>query len=223
MTDNTIDSKLYQDGPVHYVPKSDGMSNELNNILSLFTAYNRAIDAVEKGVMMKLIVAWAIGTCLKIFTTGIVANRDLETQTADARTAAMREAGVVVPDTFEELPRVPKPMNASQGSIYYFNGLQELDLIRKPAAFISTISDEHGQELFYADMSISDVFKEDIGAGSVVSSLWFNCVLWCPCWLLLHLQRHRPGQRAFLINLEVGGVTKYLPPLHTLLRSVTGH
>ncbi|KIL53875.1 hypothetical protein M378DRAFT_28848 [Amanita muscaria Koide BX008] len=91
---------------------------------------------------------------------GIVANSDLETQTADARTAAMREAGVVVPDTFEELPR---------GSIYYFNGVQELDLIRKPAAFISTISDERGQELFYTDMSISDVFKEDIGAGSVVT------------------------------------------------------
>ena len=39
---------------------------------------------------------------------------------------------------------------------------QELGLIRKPAAFISTISDERGQELLYAGMRISDVFKEDI-------------------------------------------------------------
>ena len=35
--------------------------------------------------------------------------------------------------------------------------LQELGLIRKPAAFISTISDERGQELLYAGMRISDV------------------------------------------------------------------
>jgi ATP citrate (pro-S)-lyase len=51
---------------------------------------------------------------------------------------------------------------------------QELGLIRKPAAFISTISDERGQELLYAGMRISDVFKEDIGIGGVVSLLWFK-------------------------------------------------
>ena len=47
-------------------------------------------------------------------------------------------------------------------------------MIRKPAAFISTISDERGQELLYAGMRISDVFKEDIGLGGVVSLLWFK-------------------------------------------------
>ncbi|KAJ7718503.1 hypothetical protein B0H14DRAFT_3170815 [Mycena olivaceomarginata] len=46
---------------------------------------------------------------------------------------------------------------------------QELGLIRKPAAFISTISDERGQELLYTGMRISDVFKEDIA--SEVSSV----------------------------------------------------
>lgn len=51
---------------------------------------------------------------------------------------------------------------------------QELGLIRKPAAFISTISDERGQELLYAGMRISEVFKEDIGIGGVVSLLWFK-------------------------------------------------
>jgi hypothetical protein len=30
-------------------------------------------------------------------------------------------------------------------------------MIRKPAAFISTISDERGQELLYAGMPISDI------------------------------------------------------------------
>ncbi len=52
--------------------------------------------------------------------------------------------------------------------------VQELGLIRKPAAFISTISDERGQELLYAGMRISEVFKEEIGIGGVVSLLWFK-------------------------------------------------
>jgi len=47
-------------------------------------------------------------------------------------------------------------------------------MIRKPAAFISTISDERGQELLYAGMRISDVFKEEIGIGGVLSLLWFK-------------------------------------------------
>ena len=50
----------------------------------------------------------------------------------------------------------------------------KLGLIRKPAAFISTISDERGQELMYAGMRISDVFKEELGIGGVISLLWFK-------------------------------------------------
>ena len=51
---------------------------------------------------------------------------------------------------------------------------QELGLIRKPAAFLSTICDERGEELLYAGMPISDVFKDDIGIGGVLSLLWFQ-------------------------------------------------
>lgn len=47
-------------------------------------------------------------------------------------------------------------------------------MVRKPAAFISTISDERGSELIYSGMRISDVFKEDIGIGGVISLLWFK-------------------------------------------------
>ena len=55
-----------------------------------------------------------------------------------------------------------------------YNWAQELGLIRKPAAFISTISDDRGQELLYAGMPISDVFREEIGIGGVMSLLWFR-------------------------------------------------
>lgn len=52
--------------------------------------------------------------------------------------------------------------------------LQELGLIRKPASFMTSICDERGQELIYAGMPITDVFKEDIGIGGVLGLLWFQ-------------------------------------------------
>jgi len=238
MMDNIIASKLYRAGSVGYVSKSGGMSNELNNILSLVTngTYEgiaiggdrypgtsfidhllryeadpeckmlvllgevggveeyRVIEAVKAGKITKPIVAWAIGTCAKMFATevqfghaGSMANSAMET--ADAKNVAMKEAGFVVPDTFEDLPLVLQQTYeslVSKGVItpqaekeppvipMDYKWAQELGLIRKPAAFISTISDERGQELLYAGMRISDVFKEDIGLGGVVSLLWFK-------------------------------------------------
>ncbi|EIN08779.1 ATP-citrate synthase [Punctularia strigosozonata HHB-11173 SS5] len=238
MMDNIISSKLYRAGSVGYVSKSGGMSNELNNILSLVTngTYEgiaiggdrypgstfidhllryeadpeckmlvllgevggieeyRVIEAVKSGKIKKPIVAWAIGTCAKMFSTevqfghaGSMANSDLET--ADAKNSAMRAAGFIVPETFEDLPIalkstyeklvsagaiVPKPERDPPVIPMDYKWAQELGLIRKPAAFISTISDERGQELLYSGMPISQVFKEEIGIGGVVSLLWFK-------------------------------------------------
>ncbi|CAK5276176.1 unnamed protein product [Mycena citricolor] len=238
MMDNIIASKLYRAGSVGYVSKSGGMSNELNNILSLVTdgTYEgiaiggdrypgstfidhllryeadpnckmlvllgevggveeyRVIEAVKSGRITKPIVAWAIGTCAKMFDTEVQFGHagsmaDSEMETADAKNKAMRAAGFVVPETFEELPRVLRETYqslVSRGVISEksepdppvipmdYKWASELGLIRKPAAFISTISDERGQELLYAGMRISDVFKEDIGLGGVVSLLWFK-------------------------------------------------
>ena len=110
-------------------------------------------------------------------------------ETADAKNSAMRAAGFIVPDTFEDLPAVLNQLYeklVQAGTIVPqkerdppvipmdYKWAQDLGLIRKPAAFISTISDERGQELLYAGMRISDVFKEDIGLGGVVSLLWFK-------------------------------------------------
>ncbi|KZV68350.1 ATP-citrate synthase [Peniophora sp. CONT] len=238
MMDNIIASKLYRPGSVGYVSKSGGMSNELNNMLSLYTngTYEgiaiggdrypgstfidhllryeadpdckmlvllgevggveeyRVIEAVKSGKIKKPIVAWAIGTCAKMFTTevqfghaGSMANSNMET--ADAKNSAMRAAGFIVPETFEDLPAVLNQLYeklVQAGTIVPtkereppvipmdYKWAQDLGLIRKPAAFISTISDERGQELLYAGMRISDVFKEDIGLGGVVSLLWFK-------------------------------------------------
>lgn len=238
MMDNILASKLYRAGSVGYVSKSGGMSNELNNILSLTTngTYEgiaiggdrypsttfidhllryqkdpnckmlvllgevggveeyRVIDAVKQGIITKPIVAWAIGTCAKMFTTevqfghaGSMANSDLET--ASAKNAAMKAAGFYVPDTFEELPLLlrevygqlvgsgaiePKPERPPPAIPIDYKWAQELGMVRKPAAFISTISDERGSELMYSGVKISEVFKSEMGIGGVISLLWFK-------------------------------------------------
>lgn len=152
------------------------------------------IEAVNNGLITKPIVAWAIGTCASMFATevqfghaGSFANSQLET--AKAKNQAMREAGFFVPETFEDFPlvlgKVYRDMVAKGAIVPQsepeppkipidYAWAQELGLIRKPAAFISTISDDRGQELLYAGMPISDVFKEEIGIGGVMSLLWFR-------------------------------------------------
>lgn len=154
----------------------------------------KVIEAVKEGVITKPIVAWAIGTCASMFKTevqfghaGSFANSQLET--AATKNKSMKEAGFYVPNTFEELPELlsslyqklvkdgtikPQAEPAVPKIPIDYSWAQELGLIRKPAAFISTISDDRGQELLYAGMPISDVFKEDIGIGGVMSLLWFR-------------------------------------------------
>lgn len=151
-------------------------------------------NAVKEGKITKPVVAWCIGTCGSMFKTevqfghaGSFANSDMET--AVAKNAALRAAGVYVPETFEALPKIlgevfnglvakgtikvaPEPEPPTIPIDYAW--AQELGLVRKPTSFISTISDDRGQELLYAGMPISDVFKEDLGIGGVLSLLWFR-------------------------------------------------
>ena len=154
----------------------------------------RVIEAVKSGVITKPVVAWAIGTVASMLKTevqfghaGSLANSQLET--AATKNKSMREAGILVPNAFEDLPELltqvyqkmvkageikPQPEPIVPKIPIDYSWAQELGLVRKPAAFISTISDDRGQELLYAGIPITDVFKENIGIGGVMSLLWFR-------------------------------------------------
>lgn len=152
------------------------------------------IQAIQDGRITKPLVAWCIGTCASIFPfevqfghAGALARGDMET--SKAKNKALKEAGCYVPDSFNEIgasikqvfndlvsagtivvrPEVPVPKVPMD-----YNWAKRLGLIRKPSNFISTISDERGDELRYAGMSISEVFSNDIGVGGVLSLLWFQ-------------------------------------------------
>jgi len=152
------------------------------------------IEAVKSGQITKPLIAWCIGTCAKIFPYEVQfghagASAHGNAETAEAKNNAMKEAGIHVPASFDEFgATIQKIYNdlVSQGTIVPrpeprtptipmdYSWAQQLGLIRKPTNFVSSISDERGDELLYAGMPLSRVFEEEIGVGGVISLLWFK-------------------------------------------------
>jgi len=151
-------------------------------------------EALKRKMITKPLVIWVTGTCTKAFKTEVQfghagAKAGSEEETADSKNAALRKAGAIVPNsyddydqkikaTYEDLVKKgvikPKPEPPTpKVPMDYAKALKD-GVIRKPANFICTISDDRGEELLYGKMPISEVFKKDIGIGGVLSILWFK-------------------------------------------------
>lgn len=151
-------------------------------------------EAIKSGKIKKPLVCWCIGTCSDMFSTDVQfghagASAGAEEETATAKNAALKLAGAHVPASFDELgdeilkvyselvksgvivpePEVPPPPVPMD-----YNWARELGLIRKPASFMTSICDERGQELLYAGIPITEVFRQEMGIGGVLSLLWFQ-------------------------------------------------
>uniref|UniRef100_A0A4W5RG74 ATP-citrate synthase n=1 Tax=Hucho hucho TaxID=62062 RepID=A0A4W5RG74_9TELE len=151
-------------------------------------------QGIKEGRITKPVVCWCIGTCATMFSSevqfghaGACANQAFET--AVAKNQALRDAGAFVPKSFDELGDVIRTVYdelVANGTIVPaqevppptvpmdYSWARELGLIRKPASFMTSICDERGQELIYAGMPITEVFKEEIGLGGVLGLLWFQ-------------------------------------------------
>ncbi|XP_036123915.1 ATP-citrate synthase isoform X4 [Molossus molossus] len=149
---------------------------------------------IKEGRITKPVVCWCIGTCATMFSSevqfghaGACANQASET--AVAKNQALKEAGVFVPWSFDELGEIIQSVYddlVNKGVIVPaqevppptvpmdYSWARELGLIRKPASFMTSICDERGQELIYAGMPITEVFKEEMGIGGVLGLLWFQ-------------------------------------------------
>ncbi|TPP64733.1 ATP-citrate synthase [Fasciola gigantica] len=243
MMDNILSSRLYRPGSVAYVSRSGGMSNELNNIISMNsdgveegvaiggdrypgstfidhvlryednpavkmivllgevggTEEYAVVEAVRSGRVRKPMVAWCIGTCAQQLaratgTEGIQfghagACANSERETAVAKNAALAAVGIHVPSSFDDLDAVirqvytdlvstgklvPKPDCKPRPVPVDYAWAKELGLIRRPAAFTSTICDDRGSELVFAGVPISQVINEQLGIGGVLGLLWFK-------------------------------------------------
>uniref|UniRef100_A0A7S2TKY9 ATP citrate synthase n=1 Tax=Lotharella oceanica TaxID=641309 RepID=A0A7S2TKY9_9EUKA len=150
--------------------------------------------ALEEKKITKPIVALCTGTCADAFSYEVQfghagACAQGQEETASAKNAALKKAGAVVPEsfndmgvairkTYRELVKqgviIEKPEPEPPQMPVDYKWARKLGLIRKPSSFMSSISDERGQELIYGGMKLSQVFEQNIGLGGVLGLLWFR-------------------------------------------------
>ncbi|MGA1820343.1 MAG: citrate/2-methylcitrate synthase [Thermoplasmatota archaeon] len=155
----------------------------------------KVVEAVNKGLLTKPIVFWVMGTCSKMFPTGVQfghagAKAGAEMETADAKNKALKKAGVIVPSSFDtlgdEIARtfiklkdegkitpIEEPKNVPTIPMDYADALKK-GAIRKPTSFISTVADDRGDEVNYGGYPISEIIHSGGKLGDVISLLWFG-------------------------------------------------
>jgi len=142
----------------------------------------KVIEAIKTGKLTKPIVAWCIGTIAKHYDSGVQfghagASANDDRETAEAKNRAMAEAGIHVPDSFNDLPakirEVYESLNIPAVAEPEINIVPK---VRRSKQFICTISDDRGEEATYAGFPISSVATPDTGKGigDVIALLWFK-------------------------------------------------
>lgn len=152
------------------------------------------VEALRAGQLKKPLVMWVTGTCAAILPgelqfghAGAQARSDEET--AAAKNRALSEAGAIVPTSFNDFgARIGDTYKALRAAgvipereevtppeipMDYAYALKR-GLVRKEPNFISTISDDRGDELTYNGVLISDVIQSGSLLGHVIGLLWFK-------------------------------------------------
>jgi len=152
------------------------------------------VEAVRDGRLKKPVVAWVTGTCASVFPSEVQfghagAKSGEETESAEAKNKALKDAGVIVPESFEgfseTIEKTYKEL-VSKGVIkpaddpdppempMDFKAAAKAGKVRRPTGFLSTICDDRGEEPTYAGIPMSEVIEKDYSMGDVISILWFK-------------------------------------------------
>lgn len=152
------------------------------------------VDAIKSGKIKKPLVGWVTGTCAKAFPAQVQfghagAKADSQAETADAKNAALKEAGAIVPNSFddfgEQIAKIYKKLKKEKKvkDVEEFeppkvpmdySAAVKAGLVRKPTNLVCTISNDTGDEATYIGTPISALFEKNYGIGDVVGMLWFK-------------------------------------------------
>ncbi len=152
------------------------------------------VDALKAGKITKPLVAWCIGTCSKMFPAGVQfghagAKARVDMETADEKNRALKEAGAIVPESFNDFGDKiketfdnlvtegkikPKPEVEPPPVPMDFSTALAEGKIRRPTNFITTITDERGDQPVYAGIPLTEVIEKGYGIGGVIGLLWFK-------------------------------------------------
>lgn len=154
----------------------------------------KIVEAVKTGQIKKPLVMWVTGTSIKYMPKGIQfghagAKADATRETAEAKNAALKEAGIVVPESFDDYDKaikqtyeklvadgVIKPAPEVEPPVIPMDYSEAVgrNMVRKPTNFTCTISDDSKDELIYAGHKISKVIGENYSVGETIGLLWFK-------------------------------------------------
>lgn len=148
----------------------------------------KVAEAIRKKEIKKPVVAWVTGTCSKVFPSEVQfghagAMAKGMNETADAKNNALREAGAIVPESFDSIGEAIKNIFGDigiSGATVVDSKVREIPVeydpksMRRPTVTVSTISDDRQDELLYAGVPISKIIREGYSIGDVVSLLWFK-------------------------------------------------
>ncbi len=154
----------------------------------------KVAEAIKRGDITKPVIAWCIGTIAKHFGgevqfghAGAKAGADRET--ADAKNRALKEAGAIVPDSFNDFPEVIRSVYEELKAKGEIGEIEEPEVppipedydkarkagkVRRPTHFICTISDDRGEEATYCGVPISEVVEKGYSIADVIGLLWFK-------------------------------------------------
>jgi len=148
------------------------------------------IKAKQDGKITKPLIMWVPGTCASIFPWEVQfghagARAGSTEESAQAKNRALKEAGIVVPASFEQLEEtiaqtfatlslplkeevVPKNV-----PLDYNEALKE-KIVRKSTNITSTISSDLGEEPTYGTIPISKIIEDNYSLGNLLALLWFK-------------------------------------------------
>ena len=152
------------------------------------------VDALKSGKITKPVVIWVTGTAAKILPQGLQfghagAMADSAKETADAKNRALREAGAIVPDSYEDLDKeIRKTFEnlKNEGKIEPIEDFQPPDVpldynsairlgkVRRPTDVIVTISDDRGDVPTFAGVGLDTIIRDNKSIGYVIGLLWFK-------------------------------------------------
>ncbi len=133
------------------------------------------IQEKEKGKLTKPLVMWVPGTSAALFPWKVQfghagARAGTDKESADAKNKALKEAGIIVPDSFEALEEAIKETFKKTGLPEHLMEYPPALPERKQTHFTSTISDDRGEEPTYNTVPLSQIQ----GIGEAIGLLWFK-------------------------------------------------
>lgn len=150
--------------------------------------------AKREGKITKPLICWTAGTSAKIFAWEVQfghagAKAGTEEESAQAKNNALRNAGIIVPSSFNELPSCiheqfikltaegkisPREEQIPPQLPLDFSKATAEQKVRRETTITSTISSDLGEEPTYGNVPVSALIEQKSGIGEIISILWFK-------------------------------------------------